>query len=508
MKLKIQDILLIGICVLLLFNRAIPIDYSSLWQMGTLSLIYIAIRILPYRYYHILLLLVCLSGMIESAIAVLQYFHYLESNHHAFSVTGTFGNPGPLGGFLAVSLVSSIYLFYRNKEKLNPYYSVFYIALIIVITCGLILTNSRAGWLSALIGILFLFFNRYPLSGHKKILVCLIVGVFIVGLYFLKVDSANGRLFVWLNTWEMIMDYPILGIGTGGWLANYMHYQADYYMQHPNSAYITLADNVFYPYNEILHFVAEQGIIGFLCLLFLFCTLLYKERDNNRRLEIQGVLISLIVFACFSYPAEVFRLQILFICIIAMIQGRELNVAISRKVVYTSVSLITLCLVFISGWSFCLYNGIFSEIKKVKSNADISLLNTQLPFFCYNPQLMHYYSQLCVSNRYPINKTLKILQSTSFIVPTCELYCDMGDIWLLKKDSIQAERCYRAAASMLPCRLVPNYKLFLLYVNYGNQEAAINIGRKILNQPVKKEGTKTLKMKAEVMRYIRESKKK
>lgn len=113
-----------------------------------------------------------------------------------------------------------------------------------------------------------------------------------------------------------------------------------------------------------------------------------------------------------------------------------------------------------------------------------------------------FYSQRCVDNKCPIDNTLQILQSTSSIVPTCELYCDIGDIWLLKKDTTQAEMCYHIAASMLPYRLTPKYKTFLLYVNQGNRKSAIDIGEKILNQPVKKEGTKTLRIKAEIIQYM------
>lgn len=289
-KITVKDILFIGIGLLLLFNRSFPIDYSSLWQMGTLSLVYIAIRILPSKYYPILFLLICMLGAIESSIVILQSFHYLESNHHAFSVTGTFGNPGPLGGFLAISLIVSLSLLCKSRERKSVYYGIFYIALAAFIAYGLILTKSRAGWLAALIGFLFLFSHYYPLSYRKKILVCLFVSVFVVVIYYLKEDSANGRLFIWLNTWEIIKDYPILGTGSGGWLANYMHYQADYYMQHPDSAYVALADNVFYPYNEFLHFMAEQGIIGLLCLLFLFHTLF--ARKNYYEKEKQAALMS------------------------------------------------------------------------------------------------------------------------------------------------------------------------------------------------------------------------
>ncbi|WP_300877916.1 O-antigen ligase family protein, partial [uncultured Bacteroides sp.] len=502
MRLKLQDILLIGIGFLLLCNRAIPIDCSSLWQLGTLFLVYIAIRILPKKSYPVLLLVVCLSGAVETAVAVLQNFHYWESNHHVFAVTGTFGNPGPLGGFLATCFIVSVSLFRANGGKLNIYCRILCVILIIFIAYGLVLTSSRAGWLAALIGVLFLFCSRYPLSCRMKILVCTVVGVFIVALYFLKVDSANGRLFIWRNTWEMIKDSPIRGTGTGGWLANYMHYQANYFMQHPDSVYASLADNVFYPYNEILHFVAEQGAIGLLCLLSLFYALLGKRSNNNVEWGVQGALVSFIVFSCFSYPADIFRLQILFVSMMGMMRGRQFNIAVSQKMIRVTVGLIVLSVVSISGWSFVLYQRTSSEIKHTTFCPDSLFLANRFPLFRYNPQLMYYYSQRCVVNKCPTDNTLQILQSTSSIVPTCELYCDIGDIWLLKKDTTQAEMCYHIAASMLPYRLTPKYKTFLLYVNQGNRKSAIDIGEKILNQPIKKEGTKTLRIKAEIIQYM------
>lgn len=51
----------------------------------------------------------------------------------------------------------------------------------------------------------------------------------------------------------MIEDYPLFGIGTGGWQANYMLYQAEYFLQATNSPYTLLADNIFYTYNEFLY---------------------------------------------------------------------------------------------------------------------------------------------------------------------------------------------------------------------------------------------------------------
>lgn len=46
-NIRIQDILLISICILLFLNRAVPIDYSSIWRVTVLCLIYTCIRIMP-----------------------------------------------------------------------------------------------------------------------------------------------------------------------------------------------------------------------------------------------------------------------------------------------------------------------------------------------------------------------------------------------------------------------------------------------------------------------------
>ena len=83
----------------------------------------------------------------------------------------------------------------------------------------------------------------------------------------------------------MIKDYPLFGIGAGGWQANYMLYQAEYFLQNPNSPYILLADNIFYAYNEFLHITAEQGIVGLVVVTWLLYALFsYKEKNNTDQL--------------------------------------------------------------------------------------------------------------------------------------------------------------------------------------------------------------------------------
>lgn len=113
---RMQDILLISICLLLFLNRAVPIDYSSIWRVTVLCLIYTCMRIISKQYRNCLLHMVYIWGITEVIISILQKANYLESNHHDFGITGTFGNPGPLGGLLAVCWIVSIFSFMKTYK--------------------------------------------------------------------------------------------------------------------------------------------------------------------------------------------------------------------------------------------------------------------------------------------------------------------------------------------------------------------------------------------------------
>ncbi|MCC8173934.1 MAG: hypothetical protein LIO65_06030 [Odoribacter sp.] len=53
-----------------------------------------------------------------------------------------------------------------------------------------------------------------------------------------------------------------------------------------------------------------------------------------------------------------------------------------------------------------------------------------------------------------------------------------------------------------PSLLTPNYELFLLYQEMEDIEKMIEIGNKALNQPLKREGTETLTMKANIKNIL------
>ena len=50
----------------------------------------------------------------------------------------------------------------------------------------------------------------------------------------------------------MIKDNPVTGYGSGGFLANYMNYQAEYFARDTDNKYAMLAGDVKHPFNEYI----------------------------------------------------------------------------------------------------------------------------------------------------------------------------------------------------------------------------------------------------------------
>ena len=101
--------------------------------------------------------------------------------------------------------------------------------------------------------------------------ICLLTIPALLFLYNYKKDSANGRLLVWTVSANIFQDYPLFGTGTGGFQANYMNYQADYFRANPEFKYKMLVDENCYAFNEPIRCGVEYGIVG----LFMMGAMLY-----------------------------------------------------------------------------------------------------------------------------------------------------------------------------------------------------------------------------------------
>jgi len=309
-------ILLVGTCAVSIFINNSNISLESVLKLIGLIIIYITVRSLKPEQTATILFFIIFSGILQAIYGNLQLYELYPSHHYQFKITGSFFNPGPYAGYLAVVFpvalalsarkpdagANRLYLIIKQLSVLNfiPVLHYFYLAALILILIVLPSTRSRSAWLAAIISSCFLiatfiksgkttdnyFREIIPLKlsikiRSPKIKVFLIVSFVIlictsgISLYYMKKDSADGRLLIWKVTTEMIADKPVTGHGPGGFEANYMNYQADYFAGNTDSEKALLAGNNKYTFNIFLKLLTEYGLIGFIIvLLLLYCVFL------------------------------------------------------------------------------------------------------------------------------------------------------------------------------------------------------------------------------------------
>ncbi len=99
--------------------------------------------------------IVC-SGCVQAAVGFLQWLDVLPSNHNLFPVTGSFMNPGPYGGYLAVCWVVGAGLAIRAVRRRRWPSAAGWAVAVLVVGCLLALSDSRAAWLAVLLALAWL----------------------------------------------------------------------------------------------------------------------------------------------------------------------------------------------------------------------------------------------------------------------------------------------------------------------------------------------------------------
>lgn len=420
--------------------------------------VYLLVRMLPDRKYVLALLAV--AGGVQTIVAILQYTGPFQSNHPFFSVTGFFGNPGQMGGFQSVALVATLLLVKTVGKKVWKAVGVIAFALMAL---SVVLSDSRASLLASLCGVIVIY--RHDISGlfgrrkWMSVPALLLSAGLLVALYFYRTESADARMLIWRVSADMIADCLWFGHGSGGFMREYMLYQAEYFRSRPDSAFLMVADNAAYAYNEVILLLVNYGIVGF---TFVVAVTIYIFMATGSVASFAPFVV-LLVFSMFSYPGDNLVLLILFpIC--AGIGGKELAF-------HTPLcKLITGTVVF----------G-FAAVAFFQLSAD-KMQNRQYEVDCYEGQI-----------------TDDVIPK---LRPTCENWCRIGDYYFDTENYLKAEEYYRTSSLMIPTRIRPSYSLWKLYLKEGRMHDAENMARTVLTQPVKVVNTYVLRCRVDVKVWL------
>ncbi|MEI6866705.1 O-antigen ligase family protein [Flavicella sp.] len=549
---KIDVLLLVFILYISINRYYIQSTYGfSIRYMELLGLcvVYIVLRRFTFLNYCWLLLAIVISGILQAVYGNLQLLGYYSSNHSGFKMTGSFFNPGPYAGFLAVvwPLALGMYLFKESifnliKTNTSEFRNVVvvklfeYIPLIGIIAISLVLpaSLSRASWLAVILSTCLLLELRYGFlkkksigfyERNKKILfafIFLILVFSLIGLYSMKKDSSTGRLLIWKVTSEMISEHVWLGVGFDNFKTHYMNYQARHFENKSTENFGMMnADNTNYAFNEFLQFFAENGLLG-IVLLFIIVFFLWKQKPSLENQCLASILkssmIAIGVFSLFSYPSQILPVKLNLVLLLAMLAGvgnkanlkGVLNYKIKNVYLKTSLGILTVvCCVFMIKQTYKLHigyrqwNTAMQFYMQSEYNTSISHFNNAFAVFNKNGTfLMNYGKTLSMNKEH--KKAIEVLEEAKLYLNNTVIEVALGDSYKVLNNSAKAEVAYTSASNMIPSKFYPNYLLAKLYIKNKQYTKALVKAKELMQKQVKINSTAIDEIKHEMLQIIKE----
>ena len=260
--------------------------------------------------------LMILAGTIEAILGLLQVYGYEPSNHSLYALTGSFYNPGPYSGFLAMCVPVALHEWLAGKRIWKHVALVALVLMLVVLPSGM----SRSAWVAALVA------SGYVLGVHYREKVCrywkyfcvggLLLAVLGFGAYHWKKDSADGRFLMWKIAAQAVLDQPWQGVGWENVAGAYGDAQERYFasgMASVQEKHVAGAPE--YVFNEYLQVALAWGVPALCGILFVvgscFCL---GHRDSQS--GICGGLLSLGIFAFSSYPFQFLEFILAFLALL------------------------------------------------------------------------------------------------------------------------------------------------------------------------------------------------
>jgi len=366
----------------------------------------------------------------------------------------------------------------------------------------------------------------------KIILIILILCLFVasfVGIYYLKKDSADGRVLTWKVSIFALVRHP-LGIGLGCFPSAYGEAQAAYFASgHASETEEYLAGNPEYGFNEFLQIAIESGIASLILFIgMLGCA--FRNLVKSKNSGVMGALVALLVFACFSYPFSVLPFLIVFVFLLAlsvpenfstqtvrlrsltMTQIQHINPD-KKFIVIHSIRVICLPILCIIVTSFCLWKQCpaYNAYKQWKENRiyyqtemykEVVLKYESLyPYLNDQIQFLFEYGRSLSMSEQP-EKSNEILKRAMQISCDPMLYNITGKNYQMMKDYNLAEKNFQKASFIVPNRIYPHYLLMKLYDEMGNKEKAKIAARIVLTKEPKVMSTAVKEMREEAKKIL------
>lgn len=265
-----------------------------------------------------ILYILLISVAIEVVFGLVQYFLLKPGNWFGYNVVlnrpyGIFQQVNVYASFLATGLALSLYLI-RWDEKVvkSRLKCVLFIVLLVAIPLLLIVIQSRAGTIGALLVTICLlptlWFHDRRLFLAAILLIS--IGVFVglnVHTFTRSADSytttVGMRKLYWSHVIDMWQATPWLGHGYGSFEYTFLHHF--YAPENIKPGMRLMEENLDHPHNELLFWLHEGGIVAVVGLLVIavgYIRILSKCSGWAKRISLLALVLPLLFHSMVEYP--------------------------------------------------------------------------------------------------------------------------------------------------------------------------------------------------------------
>lgn len=499
-RLRSTDILVIVYCIYALIRTLFSqTDYTeplTLLKWISVAALYLIGRLVNKDSINYLTLSLTLCGIVA------YIFHM-------------FLNTGHLGSYVSICLTGSICLIFEaKKKKVLRYFS---LAVSIVLLIALVISHSRGAVLGAAVGILCyaITSSSYKSLGKPtkiiiiiSILLMILIGNFI--LYSVRPDSANVRLLIWSSSWKAFTEAPFFGYSSGSVQSLYMYWQAAFFESHPLSSLAPFATNHYQSFNEFLHLLCEQGLMG----LIFFGLIILSSIKNSRNRCLKSIMIALGVCSCFLYTWDILPIAFLIPLFLGMAVSSQKDSSENALSAYTihlnkwTTSLV--CLIFLTSVSYFSYhigeqyNRATKELRQfiqIGDNQVIDRFSKETEDIVFKNKNM---SLLYATHSYKFSPQdrINVLEQCNKRITVVERLSTLGGFYYDSGDFKKAEDSFITAYYMTPDRIIPKYDLFKFYKNTNNKIKASEWANIIIEASPRLYNAITIEIKYEAREFL------
>lgn len=458
----------------------------------------------------IIIISILVTTVIQIIAGYLQLTGTIESNNTDYIITGFFNNPGPYAIYLAIlfPFLSGLVLYKYCRFAVRIFLGIVSISIIVILP----FTQSRTGWISSVISLLFLLFFRYNLIIHikkllnnsiKRITVILLIVVLFTtvgyNLFQYKKNSALGRKFIWQTTINAIKNKPLVGYGIGQYEKTLNTYQAKYFKENPSDIKnAMLAGENQYAFNDYLQLTSNFGVLGLLIFLGFIISIFRGIDKHNKSGQLYipalAAILSLLIASLFSYPLQKTALVVLFFFFIGLAStlqsDRIFSISLSKnKSILSSVLLLILVALFLYNQTEQFYaqkrwKAAIVELHSKQNTSTFQIYKDLYPLLKHDRLFMfNYGAELFEFEKY--DKSILIMEETLELYNSDKVYMYLGKSYENTEQLDKAIVSFEYALYLIPHKFYPKYRLVPLYYGIGEEDKAICLANEIMQMKVK-----------------------